>query len=97
MNIQQVNLTPNTSLGLLEPKEQNKETSFSSLFMEAVKNADKLSKTSEDYTVKLAAGEVDSLHEVMIAAQKSEVALQLVIEIRNKVLDAYREITRMQI
>ncbi len=46
---------------------------------------------------KLAIGEIDNVHDVMIAAQKSEIALQFAIEVKNKVMDAYREIMRMQV
>lgn len=45
----------------------------------------------------LATGEVDNIHEVMIASQKSEIALQFAIEVKNKVMDAYKEIMRMQV
>lgn len=97
MNIQHINQLKNTSLGLLEVKEQNNGASFSTLFMEAIKNTDQLVKESNDYSVKIASGEIENIHEAMIAAQKADVSLQLVMQIRNKVLDAYREITRMQI
>lgn len=45
----------------------------------------------------LATGEVDNIHEVMIASQKAEIALQFAIEVKNKVMDAYKEIMRMQV
>jgi flagellar hook-basal body complex protein FliE len=37
------------------------------------------------------------IHDVMIAAQKSKTAFQLLMELRNKGLDLYREVLRMQI
>ncbi|SCY14474.1 flagellar hook-basal body complex protein FliE [Alkaliphilus peptidifermentans] len=97
MNIQQINQLKNTSLGLLEAKDQNNGTSFSTLFMEAVKNTDQLVKKSDEYSVKIASGDIENIHEATIAAQKADISFQLVMQIRNKVLDAYREITRMQI
>ncbi len=36
------------------------------------------------------------LHEVMIAGEKAKTSLQLLMEIRNKALDMYKELTRMQ-
>ena len=38
-----------------------------------------------------------SIHSVVLAGEKAEVALQLTLQIRNKVLDAYNEVMRMQI
>ena len=42
-------------------------------------------------------GEVTDLHEVMIAGQKASIALEMVVEIRNKLLDSYHEFMRMQV
>ena len=43
------------------------------------------------------AGEDVELHEVMIAGEKAKTNLDLLMEIRNKALDMYKELTRMQI
>jgi len=45
----------------------------------------------------LVLGESHNVHEVIIAAEKAELALQLTNKFRNKVLDAYNEIMRMQL
>ncbi len=44
----------------------------------------------------LAVGAVDNLHDVMIASQKAEITLSLAVEVRNKVIEAYKEIMRIQ-
>jgi flagellar hook-basal body complex protein FliE len=46
---------------------------------------------------KLARGENVELHEVMIASQKASITLAATMEIRNKVIEAYQEVMRMQI
>lgn len=46
---------------------------------------------------KVATGEVSDLHQVMIALQEADVALQLTLQIRNKIVEAYQEISRMQV
>ncbi len=103
MNVSSLNLNKITelqnknTLGLLEAQEGSEVLSFQDLYMNAIKEAEALGKISEDYSVQLASGQLENLHEAMIAGQKADVSLQLVIQIRNKVLDAYREITRMQI
>jgi flagellar hook-basal body complex protein FliE len=40
---------------------------------------------------------MDNLHQVMITAEKASVTLQTTLEIRNKVVEAYQEIMRMQV
>ena len=45
----------------------------------------------------LATGEVDNVHEVTIAAQKAQLTLNLAVEIKSQLMDAYKEIMRLQI
>lgn len=45
----------------------------------------------------LASGNVDDVAKAMIAAQKASLALDLTVEVRNRALDAYQEVMRMQI
>lgn len=45
----------------------------------------------------LALGKVDNLHHVMIEMEKSRLSLQLMLQVRNHVLDAYQELVRMQL
>lgn len=45
---------------------------------------------------RLIAGETEDLHEVTLAMDEAETSFELMMEIRNKLMDAYREIMRMQ-
>lgn len=45
----------------------------------------------------LQTGESRNLHEVMIAMEKADISLKLAVQMRNKVLEAYQEIMRMQV
>jgi flagellar hook-basal body complex protein FliE len=45
----------------------------------------------------LAAGETENLHQVMIALEEARVSLQLAVQVRNRLLDAYQEVLRMQV
>ncbi|HOM03249.1 MAG TPA: flagellar hook-basal body complex protein FliE [Acetivibrio sp.] len=71
--------------------------SFSNYLSNAIKQVDELEKQSKAVAEDFAAGKTDNIHEVMIAAQKADIALQFTLQIRNKILDAYNEIMRMQI
>lgn len=52
---------------------------------------------SEKLNVQLAAGKVEHLHDVTIAAEKALIALQLTTQVRDKAIEAYQEVMRMQI
>jgi flagellar hook-basal body complex protein FliE len=45
----------------------------------------------------LAAGRTDSLHNVMLSLAQADLSFRLVLEIRNRLTDAYQEIMRMQV
>lgn len=77
--------------------EKNNEISFGDYLKNSIDEVNRLQVESQNYKNLLATGEVDNLHDVMIAAEKANIALQLTMSIRNKVVDAYREIMRMQI
>lgn len=69
-------------------------------FEELVKNfiseVDALQRKADLAAGQLVTGEAESLHQVMLAVEKASLALSLMVEVRNKVLEAYREIMRMQ-
>lgn len=46
---------------------------------------------------KLAVGEADSLHHVLISVEEAKVSLGLIVQVRNRLVDAYQELLRMQI
>jgi len=46
---------------------------------------------------KLAVGEATNLHETMIAIEHAKLSFELVVQVRNRVLEAYQELLRMQI
>jgi flagellar hook-basal body complex protein FliE len=45
----------------------------------------------------LATGQSDSVHETMLALTKADLSLRLFMEVRNKVIDAYQDVMRMQL
>jgi flagellar hook-basal body complex protein FliE len=53
-----------------------------------VQEADKM---TDDFAL----GKTDSLHEVMVATEKSSISLSFLLQVRNKLLEAYQEVMRM--
>ncbi len=79
-------------------KIQNKETKgFADVLKESFNSANNLKKDSDIATEDFLAGKSDNLHEVMIAAQKAEVAISFVTEVRNRLVEAYQEFSKMQL
>lgn len=46
---------------------------------------------------RLALGETDNLHHVMISLEEAKLSFQLMVQVRNKLLEAYQDILRMQV
>lgn len=56
-----------------------------------------LAKQSETLANEAAIGGDVDLHDVMIAAEKASVAMQLTVQVRNKLVEAYQDVMRMQV
>ena len=70
---------------------------FRETLVSALREVNELQLTAGENTNRLAAGEDVDLHEVMISSAEAGVAFDLMMEIRNKLLEAYQEIQRMNI
>jgi flagellar hook-basal body complex protein FliE len=70
---------------------------FGKLLSEALDSVNHLQKDAEKASINLAAGKIQDISQVTIATEKATVALQLTMQVRNKVIDAYQEIMRMQV
>ena len=56
-----------------------------------------LSDSLKEANMNLAAGQVEDISEVVIAGEKASIAVQLTMQVRNKMVEAYQEIMRMQV
>jgi len=70
---------------------------FAEVLSEAWREVGRLQAVADEATVRLVSGEVEHLHDVVIAAEKASLAFELVLSLRNRVLEAYQEIMRMQV
>lgn len=62
----------------------------------ALDEVDRSQKAADGQVEAFVAGETESVHEVMIALNQAELHFQLLTEVRNKLLDGYQELMRMQ-
>ncbi len=89
-----VQLTGQSHLGETEVKETK---SFGNYLADELKNTNNLEKNSENLNAALAAGQIDDVSQVVVASEKAEIALQLTLQMRNRAVEAYQEIMRMQV
>ena len=68
---------------------------FGKMINQAVKKVDTMEKEADRSIVDLLQGKAN-VHETMIALQKSDISMRMLLTVRNKVIEAYREIMRMQ-
>jgi flagellar hook-basal body complex protein FliE len=71
--------------------------SFGQILKDHINDVNTLQSEASKATQTYAVGGPVELHQVMIAAEKAETALQLTMQIRNKVLAAYQEVSHMSI
>ncbi|MCG2594949.1 flagellar hook-basal body complex protein FliE [Ramlibacter sp. XY19] len=70
---------------------------FARLVSEGLHAVDAQLKTSQTDLQQLALGEALNLHEVMIRLEESRIAFQLMLQVRNRVLEAYQDVMKMQV
>jgi flagellar hook-basal body complex protein FliE len=70
--------------------------SFAEVIGNLVKDVDQLQKTAAATTEKLVTGELQDVHQVVVAMEEAQTSFRLLMEVRNKMVEAYREVMKMQ-
>jgi flagellar hook-basal body complex protein FliE len=76
---------------------QPAQSSFSSLLGQMVQDVNAKQGVATQSLQDLQSGQNVSLHQTMIAMEEASVSFQLMVEVRNRLLDSYQEIMRMQV
>jgi flagellar hook-basal body complex protein FliE len=98
-----INVVNNSNLKIpqladkIDSKDMKSKAKFSDILKNALEEANELKQESDKLTSDYLTGRTDNLHEVMIAAQKAEISIMFVTEVRNRIMDAYQEFARMQV
>ena len=71
--------------------------SFGQLVEKAVSETERLQDTADGMVKSLAQGEITDVHEVMLAMTRADLSFRMMLEVRNKLLEAYQEVMRMQV
>jgi flagellar hook-basal body complex protein FliE len=70
---------------------------FQSVLSSAIGSIESLRNTASDSVQQFLTGQNEELHTTILATQKAELAFELGLQVRNKVVDAYQEIMKMQV
>lgn len=77
--------------------EQPAGPSFGDTLKDAVGSVNELQGNADNMAQKLATGDVQDIHQVMLALNKASNAFGLTMQVRNKAVEAYQDIMRMQV
>ena len=80
----------------IPPRAERIERSFSDTFENSLRTVNDLSTAKTAAVESFASGETQNVHELMISLQKAGLAMSLTSAVRNKVMEAYRELSKMQ-
>jgi flagellar hook-basal body complex protein FliE len=81
----------------VKPPQQNTLKDVGKTFDSMLQNLSQSQNYSDNLMSKLAAGEDVDLHQVMIAADQTDISFKVAMGIRDKLVDAYKEIARMNV
>ena len=79
------------------PAAKPQGSGFADFLQDAVKDANRLQVAADRAVEGVQTGENHNLHEAMISMEKADISLRLVVQLRNKVVEAYQEIMRLQV
>jgi flagellar hook-basal body complex protein FliE len=71
--------------------------SFKEMLSGEIEQVNRLQQESKEAIEDLAAGRRDDLESVMVATQKADTAFRMLLQVRNKVMDAYEEVKQMRV
>ncbi|MGQ9819215.1 MAG: flagellar hook-basal body complex protein FliE [Candidatus Kapaibacteriales bacterium] len=99
VRVDELNLQRQLQMELVKDKTKTPSQtgeSFVEMLKQMIEDVNNLQQESHQLSEKFIKGEPVELHDIMIAAEKAKTSFQLLLEIRNKFIDFYREILRMQ-
>ncbi|MET4782774.1 flagellar hook-basal body complex protein FliE [Glaciihabitans sp. UYNi722] len=88
-----------TGTGYLKPAggtSATNDSGFAAEFSGAVDNLQQLQSTSNDLAIKAVTGDLQDIHAATIASTRAQVTMELVAAVRNKGVEAFNDIMRMQ-
>jgi flagellar hook-basal body complex protein FliE len=79
------------------PANDTAPQSFAAQLSDALTQVNEMQLRADELAKQLALGEIQDIHQVTVAMAKAQLSLQLAVQVRNKMVEAYQEIARMQV
>lgn len=76
---------------------QEQKEGFLEALNKAVDDVNSLQKTADVKMQELATGKTNNIPDVMMAVEKADIAMKLMVSVRNKMIEAYQEVMKMQV
>lgn len=83
--------------GLKKPETQNSGYMFKDIFEEAIQNVIETDKEVQKEQYLLATGQSEDLHNLTIASTKAQLSIDLMIQLRNRAMESYNEMMRINL
>jgi flagellar hook-basal body complex protein FliE len=93
----QANIAGSPASSGLEVDGARKAESFTNQLTKGIEAVDAEIHKAENLPRDLVAGKVDDFHEVAVQLKQAEISFRFAMEVRNKLIDAYREVMRMNV
>ena len=71
--------------------------SFAETLTQSIEEVNNLQKEADQAIEKLSTGESQNIHGAMLAVNKADMAFRMTMQVRNKIVEAYQEVMRMQV
>ena len=85
------------NLSVPAPGQTEGAKSFAETLKDAVQNVNQAQQQADRKMEELATGKNHNIADVMITAEKADLSLKLMVQVRNKIIEAYQEIMKMQV
>lgn len=74
-----------------------KQEGFGQALIEAVERVNRMQARADEEAEKIATGQSDDIHAALVAMQEAELSVELTVQVVQRAIEAYREISRMQV
>jgi flagellar hook-basal body complex protein FliE len=85
------------AIGSLQPQPAESGLSFKDFLLESIRQVNSMQQAADQAVEKLATGGDINPAEVLTAVQKADIAFRLMLQVRNKIIQAYEEIQAIRV
>ena len=90
-------ITPPSELPSAAPVTEEGSKSFGAVLKDSLSQVNHLQHEADQAIQELATGGKATLHDTMLALQKADLSFKLMMQVRNKIVEAYQEVLRMSV